>query len=293
MTNFEKLIELIANNTKGGYACAEMTDDGYVEHRFRRGHGGHNVYSIGKCVTGCAVGILEAEGKLRDTDTVFSHISELFPKDYDPKWEAVTLRDVMFHRTGVPQEANIDIDSEKEDFWEQGRDDFLAYFLGQPIVYEPGNGPFIYCDTNYYLIGRIVEKITGKPCGIFLQERMFNHLQWRGNAWGTCPQGHTLCGTGLFVTPLDLCRFGLMLSHGGEYNGKRILTPEWIEKARGEKGKLGYGFTNSADGRWFFAGGMLGQEVYIFPERHTSLVVMGHFMPNDEIKKEIVPLYLD
>ena len=293
MTNFEKLVELIQENTKGGYKCAEMTDYGYQEHQFRRGYGAHNLYSIAKSVTGCAVGILEAEGKLRDTDTVYSHIGDLFPDGFDPKWKTVTLRDVMSHKTGVPQEANIDIDSERDNFWEQGRSDFLAYFLGQPIVYEPGKGPFTYCDTNYYLIARIVERLTGKICATFLQERMFNILEWRGNAWGTCPQGHTLGGTGLFADAKDLCSFGLMLSHDGEYKGKRILTPEWINKARGEKGHVGYGFTNSEDGRWFFAGGMLGQQVYIFPEKRVSICVLGHFMPNDEIKERIVPLYLN
>lgn len=289
-SRFDVLSELLRKDAPGAYMAAEMCKDCYVEEQFRMGAGAHNVYSISKSVTSCAVGILEAEGKIKDTDTVIEYLREYFPENYDKKWEKITLCDVMHHKTGYSADANIDIDV--MDFRTDGREDFLYHVLSQPIIYEPGEGPFIYCDTNYYLIGRVVEKITGKTLGAFLQERMFNPLKWRGNAWGVCPQNHTLGGTGLFATARDLCAYGLMLACGGKYDGKHILTAEWIEKARGEKGGYGYGFSNSADGRWFMTGGAYGQAVYIFPEKKTSLCILGHDMPVGQINKEIIPMYL-
>lgn len=288
MTKFEKLVELLEKNAPGAYKAAEMTLDGYTEHRFRDGAGAHNTYSMSKAVSGCAVGMLEAEGKLKTTDTVFSHIGELFPEGYDKRWEEVTLHDVMIHRTGVPGEANIDIDT--DDFWGMGRTDFLAHILSQPILHTPGTGPFIYCDTNYYIISRVVEKVAGMTLAEFLQQRMFNPLEWRGHAWGCCPDNHTLGGTGLFARARDLAAYGLMLASGGEYKGQKILTPEWIEKARGEVGCYGYGFHNHE--RYFSSSGMYGQEVFVFPETHEAIVVLGHAMPNERIHQEIVPLYL-
>lgn len=291
MTRFESLVKLMEEEVPGAYMAAEMTDSGYTERMFRPGAGAHNTYSLSKSVTGCAVGILENEGKLKDTDTVFSHIPDLFPEGYDKKWEKVTLKDVMHHHTGVGPEGNIDIDV--MDFWADGHDDFLSYMLSLPIKYEPGEGPFVYCDTNYYLIGRVVERVAGVTLGEFLQTRMFNKLGWRGHAWGVCPLNHTLGGTGLFATARDLCAYGLMLSHGGEYGGETILTPGWIEKARGELGGYGYGFSNSSDGRWFLTGGAYGQGLYIFPETRTAFCVLGHDVPLGEIGKRIVPLYLE
>ncbi|MBO4363850.1 MAG: serine hydrolase [Clostridia bacterium] len=290
MTKFETLTSLLEKNAPGAYMAAEMTENSYVEKQFRLGAGAHNTYSLSKSVTACAVGILEREGRIKDTDTVFKHIPDLFPEDYDKKWETVTLANVMRHRTGVGPEANIDIDS--MDFWADGHDDFLAYMLSLPIIYEPGKGPFVYCDTNFYLIGVVVERITGMTLYEFLQLNMFNILRWRGHAWGTCPKNHTLGGTGLFARVRDLCAYGLMLACGGEFEGKRILTPEWIEKARCEKGSYGYGFTNSPDGRWFFTAGAYGQVVYVFPETRETFAVLGHDMPIDLINREIVPLYL-
>ncbi|MBP5781587.1 MAG: beta-lactamase family protein [Clostridia bacterium] len=291
MTNFEALTALLEKNAPGAYMAAEMTENSYQEKYFRLGAGAHNTYSLSKSVTSCAVGILEHEGKLRDTDTVYSHIPDLFPAGYDKKWETVTLADVMHHKTGYGPEANIDIDA--MDFWADGHEDFIGHILSLPIIYEPGKGPFVYCDTNYYLIGIVVERVTGMTLYEFLQLRMFNKLKWRGHAWGACPQNHTLGGTGLFACIRDLCSYGLMLSCGGVYDGQQILTPEWIEKARGEIGSYGYGFTNSPDGRWFFTGGAYGQAVYIFPETKRSFSVLGHDMPIGMINTQIVPLYLD
>ncbi len=290
-TPFEKLTELLSNICSGTYMTAEMTEDSFKEHMFRPGQGAHNIYSISKSITGCAVGMLVDEGKISDEDNIYDLIPELFPSDFHPGWKNVKLKDVMTHKTGVPQDANIDIDV--MDFWADGKSDFLNYFLSKPIVYKPGKGPFIYCDTNYYLVGRVVEKLTGMTCGAFLQERLFNPLEWRGNAWGVCPMNHTLCGTGLFVRARDLAACGLMLSCGGVYKGKRLLSEEWITKARGKKGCYGYGFTNSADGRWFMTAGMLGQAVYVFPEKKISFSVLGHDVPLETVNKEIVPLYLD
>ncbi len=290
MTPFEQLCKTLEEKAPGAYMAAEMTVDGYAERKFRLGDGAHNLYSISKSVTSCAVGMLEEEGRLKDTDTVYSHIPELFPEDHDPKWSVVTLADVMHHKTGYKEEANIDIDV--MDFRADGHEDFLKHILSLPLVYEPGKGPFVYCDTNYYLIGRVVEKITGVTLGAFLQTRMFNPLKWRGNAWGVCPQNHTLGGTGLFATARDLCAYGLMLACGGEFEGKRILTPSWIEKAKGEPGEYGYGFTNSHSEKFFITGGAYGQCLYIIPEKKMSFCVLGHDMPLDAIHKEVLPLYL-
>ena len=269
----------------------EMADDSCREEMLRPGQGAHNIYSISKSITGCAVGILKEENKLSDENNVYDVIGHLFPEKFDKRWKDVKLKHVMTHHTGVPYEANIDIDV--MDFRKDGHEDFLSFFLSQPIVFEPGNGPLVYCDTNYYLIARIVEEVTGMTCAEFLQERMFNPLGWIGNAWGTCPYNHTLGGTGLFVRGRDLAAYGKMLANGGVFCGKRILSEKWIETARGEKGCYGYGFTNSSDGRWFMAGGMLGQAVYVFPETKCAVSILGHEVPLDLVVKEIVPLYLE
>ncbi len=285
MLAFEKLCTLLAKQN-GVYAAAEFTDHGVREETFLPSAGAHNCYSIAKSFTSCALGILEGEGKLRDTDRLFFYLEA----PHDEKWDEVTLRDVCLHKTGTPAEANIDIDV--EDFWAEGKTDFLQYVLSQPLLYEPGEGPFVYSDMNYYLLSRVVEQVTGRTTAAFLQEKLFNPLHFRGNAWGTCPQGHTLGGTGLFLRARDLAAYGYMLACGGVYESRRLLPQEWIEKAKGAPGTYGYGFFNTPDNSYFVAGGMYGQTLYVFPSTHSAVAIQGHGVQTEEVDHTIVPLYL-
>lgn len=285
MSPFDKMCTLLEKQN-GVYAAAEYTREGVKEQTFLPSAGAHNCYSIAKSVTSCALGILEDEGRLRDTDTLFTYLTA----DHDEKWDSVTLRDICLHKTGTPPEANIDIDV--QDFWTDGTTDFLRYVLSKPLVYEPGKGPFVYSDMNYYLLSRVVEQVTGMTTAAFLQQRLFNPLHFRGHAWGTCPQGHTLGGTGIFLRTRDLAAYGYMLACGGVYNGQRLLSQSWITKAKGMPGTYGYGFFNTPDDSYFVAGGMYGQTLYIFPSTQTAVALQGHGVVCDDIDAQIVPLYL-
>lgn len=285
MTPFDKMCALLEKQN-GVYAAAEYTREGVKERTFLPSAGAHNCYSIAKSVTSCALGMLEDEGRLRDTDTLFTYLTA----DHDEKWDSVTLRDICLHKTGTPPDANIDIDV--QDFWTDGTTDFLRYVLSKPLVYEPGKGPFVYSDMNYYILSRVVEQVTGMTTAAFLQQRLFNPLHFRGNAWGTCPQGHTLGGTGIFLRTRDLAAYGYMLACGGVYNGQRLLSQSWITKAKGMPGTYGYGFFNTPDDSYFVAGGMYGQTLYIFPSTQTAVALHGHGVVCDDIDALIVPLYL-
>ena len=86
-----------------------------------------------------------------------------------------------------------------------GRDNgFLRYVLSKPLVYEPGKGPFVYSDMNYYILSRVVEQVTGMTTAAFLQQRLFNPLHFRGNAWGPARRDTHSAVRGYFCVPVIL-----------------------------------------------------------------------------------------
>ena len=93
----------------------------------------------------------------------------------------------------------------------------------------------MYSDMNYYLLSRVVEQVTGRTTAAFLQEKLFNPLHFRGNAWGTCPQGHTLGGTGLFLRARDLAAYGYMLACGGVYESRRFCLRSGSKRQKGRQ----------------------------------------------------------
>ena len=62
---------------------------------------------------------------------------------------------------------------------------------GQPPTFEPPGSAFAYSNTNYLLLGQIVEKVTGRPYGEEIERRIIRPLRLRGTSVpGTSPRIH-------------------------------------------------------------------------------------------------------
>lgn len=113
--------------------------------------------------------MLVENGKLNlDTDTV----GKFFP-EY-AKWTDVTIRQLLGHQSGIPDYL--------------GKNDFLMFvFMNQDKVFTPQelleyvrnddlkfgpNGEGLYTDSNWILLGMIIEKVTGGTYKDFLEKQI-------------------------------------------------------------------------------------------------------------------------
>lgn len=119
----------------------------------------------------CAVGImiLEHEGKLKVDDPISKHYPAV-----PEAWGQVTLRQLMSHTGGVPENLRVAL---FKGMWGQPVDvsNLLKVVEKQPLDFKPGE-KWSYSNTGYALLGLVIERITGKPYGEFLKERIFDPL---------------------------------------------------------------------------------------------------------------------
>ena len=214
-----------------------------------------NCYSVAKvfCVT--AAGMLFDENKLSPDTTVADVFSEELDRYGIPrkKWERVTVDNVLRHEIGF-SEGFLDIDT--EDITKYSSDDFLFIVLDHALTYEPGEIR-TYSDAAYYLISRMVAKISGERLDEFLMERLFKKIGCREVAWSRCPRNYPVGATGLYLRTEDVVKLGRIYLNGGVWNGERILSEEWIDLVL----KRGYEFSKRGEG--YAKGGMRGQCLYI------------------------------
>lgn len=124
-----------------------------------------------KPITAIAIMQLIQEGKLNLTDTV-SHILERFPYD------GITVEMLLSHRSGLSNYMYI-----TDSLWlDQDipicNDNLLdSFIVKQPLPYYPVNKKFNYCNTNYFLLAAIAEKVTGREFGSLLGEKIFAPLR--------------------------------------------------------------------------------------------------------------------
>ena len=228
----------------------------------------HNTYSVSKvfCVT--AIGMLYDEGKIKMTDT----IGEIFKSEIkaygidENKWKTVTIDDVLRHRAGYTQGALLDIDKYPE--LKDNHDDFLKLVLSYKIdTTRDKNGDigYKYTDAAYYLISRVVSKISGQKLDEYLKSRLFTPADMKKYSTTYCPQGYPIGATQFFMRSEDVVKLGRIYLDGGKYNGKQIISQDWINQVI----KNGYELTPDCNG--YAKGGMNGQMLYVNFEHNVAV----------------------
>jgi len=133
-----------------------------------------NLASVSKQFTAYLVLLLEKEGKLNLDDTMQKYIPEL--KNYG---HAITIRQLIHHTSGIPSNDNLRMFAglSLEMPWDV-EDEFGIIQAYQKLNFSP-NEEHLYSNDNYYLLTRIIEKVTGKTFSQCMSEMVFEPLNMK------------------------------------------------------------------------------------------------------------------
>ncbi|NCB50537.1 MAG: class C beta-lactamase-related serine hydrolase [Clostridia bacterium] len=238
---------------KDGAVVAE-TDFGAYDRRVW-----HITYSACKSVTGLAIGMLVDEGKLSLGDKVVRLLEDHAPKLALLTMKDLTVRHLLTMTSGV---AFNEAGAVTETDWVRG-------FLESTILGEPGT-KFNYNSMNTYMLSAIVREISGKGLSDFLRPRLWEPLGITEVFWEKCPKGIEKGGWGLYIRQEDFAKIGQLILQQGKWNGKKLISEEWVEAATraqietpGSYGGYNYGFQIwvGRKNRSFLFNGMFGQNI--------------------------------
>ena len=185
----------------------------------------NDIYSVTKVFTVTALGFLYDQGLWKPDDKICDLFRKKLPGRYDPQWEEVTLDHVIRHRIGVTEDF-LDIDN--YDMTQFGSEDFLKLAFERPVPARPGVD-YQYSDGAYYLLSRVVTELSGEKLDDFLRPRLLMPLHVREAAFSKCPMGYPIGATGMYVRTEDMAKLGEVYQNGGTFEGKRLLSKEWVE----------------------------------------------------------------
>ncbi|MCQ2429561.1 MAG: beta-lactamase family protein [Clostridia bacterium] len=248
---------------------------------FRPGNPAHDCYSVAKSVSAAAAGILCDRGLLRMTDTLGQYLGAYLIHGTDPKWGDLTVDLVCRHRTGAAY--GVDYDMTNAHLWADP--EWLHTLFAIPVTGTPGR-EFVYSDASYYILGRIVEKITGMDMEAFLQKELFVPLGCHVNAWSRDVNGHTVGGTGLYLRTEDMAKIGWLYMNDGLWGERRIFSEAWsraqLDPPADEITNYGYGMCRIGNEMWG-AGGMYNQG-FQFDKAHRRVVAWHAFDDQDRTR---------
>ncbi|MEN0063389.1 MAG: serine hydrolase domain-containing protein [Myxococcota bacterium] len=244
--------------------------------------------SVGKLFTAAAVLSLVAEGLLELDDPVVDWVAPERLTGLPRMGGTLTLGDLLAHRSGLPDYFDGETADGTPTVFEQWvaspempwtRQGMLDHTRRHQV---PTDVPFTYADTNYTLLGFVIEGVTGAasfqdvvmerviaPAG--LEATWYHHPlvgeplepQWAQSWAGDVELAHAAClsgdqaGGGLVTTAPDLARFLRWLASGDDVSFADLSEGTLTEDALGRGLDYGLGLWRIRPGRVFFALGGL------------------------------------
>jgi CubicO group peptidase (beta-lactamase class C family) len=194
--------------------------------------------SVTKAFTAMAVTLLVRDGKLRYEDA----LTDVFPA-FPRYGRAITVRHLLTHTSGLPdyEELMAAAEQGRAPLWTAERqirdDEVLALLRGETKGRFPPGTSWAYSNSGYVVLGLVVARVSGKPFGDFLRQRVFAPLEMDGtlayekgrNEVRHRALGHTRDGEGF--READQSRTSATLGDGGVYSNLEDLA-QWDEALR-------------------------------------------------------------
>lgn len=272
-----------------GYGMANFEEDvpNTPQTKFR-------LASITKGFTAMAVIILQEKGKLNLQDSICKYLNGC-----PDVWKPVTVRHLLNHTSGIPDYAAAP-DFMRTISLHLTNDELIANFKNKPLQFAPGDN-FAYSNSNYILLGQIIEKVSGRSFAVFVRENIFEPLNMRNSGYDDNsallkhraigyikePDGivnarymdmtNAYAAGGLYSTTEDLLLWNQALDAGklvSKKSSEEIFTPG--------KGGVGYGwFINRDSNRLvIFQGGLnsgFAASLFRYPEERACVILLNNF----------------
>lgn len=133
--------------------------------------------SITKSFTAAVILQLVAEGKLQLDDSITKHLPD-YRKDTG---ERVTITHLLNHTSGIPSYTSAP-DFRTDSIKPFGVAEFVKKSCSGDLEFEPGT-KFAYNNSGYYLLGAIIEKLTGQTYAQAVQARIFGPLSMKDSGY--------------------------------------------------------------------------------------------------------------
>jgi CubicO group peptidase (beta-lactamase class C family) len=150
------------------------------------------------------------------------------------------------------------------------------------------------------LLGLILERaLKTKTVTQYLQEKIWTPLQMETPAsWSIDKKKEGLEKTFCCInaTAIDFAKFGRLYLNKGNWNGQQLISKDWVQESTkldttdGSVSYYQYQWWSARPGEDFFAEGILGQFIYVYPKKNLIIVRLGSSYDNVNWRRIFVKL---
>lgn len=273
-----------------------------------------HVFSVTKSIISILIGIAIDKGYMQSVD---QHVLDFFP-DYKVKKgektiQCITLKDLMTMTAPYKCKTEPYTEYFASDDWVEAALDLLG---GKGKIGEFRYTPLIGPD----ILSGILVKTTGKPVLEFATDSLFSPLGIRvpGNiifhnkeehlaflearnlsGWVAGPTGVNTAGWGLMLTAEDMAKIGKLCLNGGLWEGRQIVSAEWIKESterhsKWEKFFYGYLWWIIEETEHAYAAlGDAGNVIYINEKKGLVIAIASLYAANAKDRLKLIREYIE
>jgi len=134
--------------------------------------------SITKQFTSMLVLQLVQEGKLK----LEGKLTDYLPDYRKDTGDRITIHQLLNHTSGIPSYTGLPNFFQEISRNPYGVSEFVKKFASGDLEFEPG-AKWNYNNSGYFLLGAIVERVTGKPYEVALKERIFDPVGMKNTGY--------------------------------------------------------------------------------------------------------------
>ncbi len=236
-------------------------------------------------------------------DPIIKYIPEL--EERDSRFGKITIKNLLEMRSGLKYFTGYFPGTYIHLPW---HDEAIGYYHPNvrklllkkvEVGSEPGK-TFQYNNYNTSYLGLIIERATHKAVSEYLEEKLWSQVMEYDALFSidSKKSGFEYMPSRLMARAIDYARFGRLFLNDGNWNGKQIISHDWVLKSTREDTSISrniypewlggdkcdhtyytyqwWGNTNCDSTFQFFTNGNLGQNIYVIPDKEIIMVHCGN-----------------
>lgn len=240
----------------------------------------HQLHSATKSIVSLLIGIaIDNEFLESVNQTFFDICPEYWKPSYNESKLNITIEHILTQTSGLPWDVLSRMLGHEPPV------NYIEAVLDQELLDEPGES-YSYSSDATQLLSAIINETTGMKLSEFAEQYLFEPIgissegwYWdegpvgdssEGWFWEEDYEGFSYGGTGIYMSPRNMAKIGLLCSNEGNWNGTQVVSSEWIEESvtvHVQSQYLGYlWWLNWEEPFIYRASGFRGQMIYVIPD---------------------------
>jgi CubicO group peptidase (beta-lactamase class C family) len=260
-----------------------LRNDSIIYEKYFKGYDRNSVipsFSVAKSFVSAMIGIAVSEGAIHD---IHQAVTDYLPGMKDPGFQKVTLEDLLTMRSGIKFNEGY-----KNPFGDAAKFyyglNLKRYTRKLKVIHAPGSA-YEYASGNTQILAMVLEKATGKRLSEYFEEKIWRPMGTSHTAtWSLDSKKHREAKAFCCINAVaeDFALFGQLYLDKGMAGGQEVVPEYWVRESltvrNNSEDSQRYPYTYMwrvmNDGS-FFAKGILGQYIFVCPQKKIVIVRMG------------------